>query len=235
MIRILQTASVLALVSAGVVLVFCVVQLLQDAPEIEQNPGLSIVEQFRQKGSLGEKNNQKTASPLVKQAEAFALYLNPPEPPKPKQARASISNSKLDIPAVKLPKTTPKFTLLATSYYRVKPAGSLALVSEPGGKPRWVKQGTHLGHFVIEKIERGTIVYREGDRLGEMAVDTKVPVHTEPARKTTLASDEAGMASPKPSSPDKPKKIRPRSPMRKLGPPRPERQVVAYDHNIASG
>ena len=235
MVRILQTASVLVLISAGVILVLSVAQWLQDPPEIEQYQKLSIAEKFGQAGSSNGKSSQTTISPLVKQAEAFALYLNPPEPPKPKQVQDSTSNSKQNIPVVKLPETTPKFTLLATSYYRARPAESLALVSEPGREPHWVEQGTHLGHFVVEKIEPKMVVYREGERLGEMAMDTKVPVHTEPASQTTLASGETAMAPPKPSSPDKPIKTRPRRPMHKLGPPRPETQVVAYDHRIASG
>ena len=64
----------------------------------------------------------------------------------------------------------------------------MALVSEPGSGTRWVKQGERLGHFVLEKVERGTIVYRQGDRLREMAVDTKIPVDTVLARQTKPAA-----------------------------------------------
>jgi hypothetical protein len=235
MIRILQAVSVSALISAAILFVLCAANWLQGAPGIEQFEKLTIAEKFRQADSSSRKSSQKTIAPLVRQAEAFALYLNPPQPPKHRQVRASISNAEQKKPVLKLPKTTPKFTLLATSYYRARPDESLALVSEPGGKPRWVEQGTHLGHFVIEKIKSGTIVYREGDRLGQMAVNTKVPIYTELATQTTLASDEPGTAPARPSSPDKPKKTRPRSPMHKLGPPRPKRKIVAFDHRTATG
>lgn len=50
----------------------------------------------------------------------------------------------------------------------------MALISETGsaeGNERWVKEGTQLGHFVIQEIRRGAIVYRDGDNLREMAVE----------------------------------------------------------------
>jgi hypothetical protein len=74
-----------------------------------------------------------------------------------------ISSLKQTIPAARPAEPKPKFTLVATSYYRSRPEQSMALVSEPGSGSRWVKQGTHLGHFVVEKVERGMVVYRDGD------------------------------------------------------------------------
>ncbi len=50
----------------------------------------------------------------------------------------------------------------------------MALISELGsaeGSERWVKEGTQLGHFVVQEIRRGAIVYRDGDNLREMAVE----------------------------------------------------------------
>jgi len=237
MIRMLQIVSVLALISAGFIIVLCVAQWLQGASEGKQYQELSIAERFKHDSSSSRKSSEKTISPLVKQAEVFALYLNPPEPPKPEQAQDSAPKSKQAIPVVKLPKTTPKFTLLATSYYRARPDESLALVAEPGRPSRWVEQGAHLGHFVIEKIQPKMIVYREGDRLGEMAINTEVPVRTDTAAQTTFASDRRSSSPSKTSSPSKPKKTktRERGPMHKLGPPRPEKRIVAYDQRTASG
>jgi len=48
----------------------------------------------------------------------------------------------------------------------------MALVCEPGAGFRWVKQGTRIEHLVIDQIRVGSVVYRDGDRLGEMAVET---------------------------------------------------------------
>jgi hypothetical protein len=235
MVRMLQALGVVALVCAGIVLVFCVAQWLDAASQAEGNYGPSVVERFKQAGNGDEKGSQKTVSPLVQQAEAFASYLNPPKPPlQVKETPTARSSSRRSVSVVELPQTTPKFTLLATSYYRARPGESLALVSEPGSEPRWVAQGAPLGHFVVEEVKRGLIVYRDGDRLGEMAVDTKAPVQAEQAVQTTLASGETGTPPSKPSSPGE-LETRPRQPMRKLGPPRQEIHVVAYDHTTASG
>jgi len=50
----------------------------------------------------------------------------------------------------------------------------MALIAEPGvanGQPRWMKEETQIGHFVIQQIRRGMIVYRDGEQLREMAVE----------------------------------------------------------------
>lgn len=231
MVRALQTFSVLAVIFAGAVFVFLVVPQLQGVPEIGGNLGLPILEKFRQAGSFSDKSGQKTLSPLVKQAEAFALYLNPPQPQKHREAPAPRSSLKQTLSAVRPVKLTPKFTLMGTSYYRSRPEESMALVSEPGSGVRWVKQGAHLGHFVVEKVERGTIVYRDSDRLLEMAVDTKVPVRTrqvKQVKQTMLASSPASTTPPKPSSTRR-TNTKVYKPLHRLGLGRPETRPVAYD------
>lgn len=228
MVRALQTFSVLAVIFAGVVFVFLVVQQLQDVPEIGGYPGLSIVEKFRQAGDLSNKDSHETLSPLVEQAEAFALYLNPPKPQKPREAPAPRSNLKQTISAIRPVKLTPKFTLMGTSYYRSRPEESMALVLEPGSGAHWVKQGAHLGHFVVEKVERGTIVYRDGDRLLEMAVNTKVPIRTKQVKQTMLATNQTNRAPPTPSSPRR-TNTKVHKPLHRLGLGRPETRPAAYD------
>ena len=230
MVRALQTFSVLALISAGVVFVLCGAQLSQRAPEIEGDLSLPILEKFRQSGDLGDKSSQETLSPLVKQAEAFALYLNPPQPPKPKKAPAPKRSLKETTLAVRPGELKPKFTLVATSYYRSRPEESMALVSEPGKEPCWVKEGMRLGHFVVEKVQRGMIVYRDGDRLVEMAIDRKVPDRTRQAKQTMLASSQANTSPPKPASPRRTStSMKTHKPLHRLGPGRPETRAVAYD------
>ena len=153
MVRTLQALTVLAMISAGAVFVLCVAQWLQGASEseeFERNLGPPVVERFRRAGG-GEKSGQQTHSALVQQAKAFALYLNPPQPPKDEEAPAPKRISKQTIPAAIATKVTPKFRLIGTSYYRSRPEESMALVSEPGSGTHWVKQGARLGHFVLEK------------------------------------------------------------------------------------
>jgi hypothetical protein len=238
MVRTLQALTVLALISAGVVFVLCAGQWLQGASASEQfegSLGSPVLERFRQASPAKAGNGQQTHSALVRQAESFALYLNPPQRPKAHEAPAPKRISKQTIPATIAAKVTPKFRLIGTSYYHARPEESMALVSEPGSGTRWVKQGERLGHFVLEKVERGTIVYRQGDRLREMAVDTKAPNDIAVARQTKPASEQTTLASEqtstRPSRRSRPLKpsTRPRKPLHRLGPSRPGIRTVAYN------
>ena len=202
MVRALQTFSVLTLISAGVVFMLC---LARGEPGAEQSASLSIVEKFSQANNYGEKSSHKPLSPHVKQAKAFALYLNPSQPPN--RERASVSGGTLTQtrPAARAVESEPEFRLFGTSYHRSKPEESMALVSEPGGRPRWVKQGAVLGRLVVMKVMRGKIAYKDDDRTGEMMVDKKAPVPTAIAPKTTLASDQTSTSAPRSSSVRKPR------------------------------
>jgi hypothetical protein len=235
MVRTLQALTVLAFVSAVAVFALCAGQWPQGtsaSEQIERNLGPPVIERFRQAGLAKAGNGQQTQSALVRQAEAFALYLNPPPPPKSEEIPATkriSKQTKQTIPAAIATKVTPKFRLVGTSYYRSRPEESMALVSEPGSGTRWIKQGARLGHFVLEKVERGTIVYRQGDRLREMVVDTKVPVDIAVARQTNPASDQTSTRPSRYSRPRKPS-TRPRKPLHRLGPSRPGIRTVAYNN-----
>jgi hypothetical protein len=83
MVRTLRAFGVLALISAFSIFALFTVHQLQGATETEQNQDLPILERFKQAGINNKNTNKNELSPLVRQAQAFALYLNPPEPPKP--------------------------------------------------------------------------------------------------------------------------------------------------------
>ena len=74
MVKMLQIVSVLALVSASIIFMLCVTQWLQGTPENGQYQELSITERFKQAGSSSRKSDEKTISPLIKQAEVFADF-----------------------------------------------------------------------------------------------------------------------------------------------------------------
>ena len=152
----------------------CGMLWLQRVPQKKNNPEISIVEKFQTLQSLSKKNNQVVIPPLVKQAAVYALYLNPPEPPAPKvipRPQKSVHR-----PLVTTPITTPKFRLLSTSYYRSNPEKSLALVSEPGKGDHWIAKDERLGKFVVERIEKGAIIYRDGNQLREVKITIKKTV-----------------------------------------------------------
>jgi hypothetical protein len=84
MVRTLRAFGVLALISAFSIVALFTVHQLQGATEAEHNQGLPILERFKQADTNNKNTNKNELPPLARQAQAFALYLNPPEPPKPK-------------------------------------------------------------------------------------------------------------------------------------------------------
>lgn len=176
-----------SLVSAGVMVVLCAIQWIEHTPILDGNDRLTIVEKFRQTGGNIQENIRENRSPLVEQAEAFALYLNPP---KSKEIPTPRSNTKQINATVSPTKATAKFVLVATSYYQTKPGESMGLVLEPGTGYRWIKQGECVGHFVVEKVEPGLIIYRNDRQLFEMAVNTDITTTTPQAGRTAVASSQ---------------------------------------------
>ena len=134
--------------------------------------------------------NTGTESPLVKQAKAFANYLNPP--PKPKRTSPT---PKRKTPARPQASISSKFDLLGTSYYALRPQMSLALINEPGDGLRWVRQSSKIGHLVVEEVKDGKVIIRDGTRTYEIepkrttrrslvkgeSVSTAQPIFTSPS------------------------------------------------------
>jgi hypothetical protein len=148
MIKTLRITSVLVVVLAAVFFVLPAVFGVRSDEGAEQflsSPG--AIENFRKaKGQKGVKSESQV-SPLVKAAEAFALYLNPPKPkaPPPRATREKPGSP----PRPRAP-VSAKFSLIGTSYYASRPELSLALIDEPGEGFRWVRQSSDVGHLVIE-------------------------------------------------------------------------------------
>jgi len=85
MIKTLRITSIVATILAAILLVFPVIFGVRSGEDIEEllkSPG--VIEKFNKTvGNKATKSGNET-SPLVQQAGAFALYLNPPTPKAPK-------------------------------------------------------------------------------------------------------------------------------------------------------
>ena len=175
MVKVLYVISILCLVSAGLLFGSCGVQWMQGVPLDKRDPWLPATERLRQ--SLNH-HDKAAASPLLEQAEALALYLNPPKPLPRKEASLPAVSAPLvsPVPAPRPPSPTPQFRILAISYYRSNPQKSLAMVWDAKKGGYWIKPGDRLGHFVVERIEREAVIYRDGDQLRQMAVAVKPSV-----------------------------------------------------------
>jgi len=180
MLKALRITSIISVFLAAVFFVFPVffgVRRDKQAEGFLHSAG--AIEEFKKaKGEKSAKGESQT-SPLVKQAEAFALYLNPPA--KPKRSPASHRPGRAPRPQ----SVSTKFKLIGTSYYALHPDLSLALIDEPGKGFRWVRQSSEVGHLVIEQIKDGSVVIRDGQKTSEL-------VPERPERRSLLKDTSAG-------------------------------------------
>lgn len=182
----LYILSFLSLVAAGLLFALCGMQWAHNVPAAGKEPEVSLLERFQARESSMTGGRANAEPPLIEQARIFARYLNPPKPPPPKET----PRPKVQAPPVRTPpRATPKFRLLSISYYRPEPERSVALVSEPGKGGYWIKKGERLGHLVIERVEEGALVYRDGDQIHEMmiAVQRTIPIARQKSGKSETA------------------------------------------------
>jgi hypothetical protein len=136
---------------------------------------------------------------------AFAAYLNPPPQKKHDSSLRREKKSTTSTPVLKIrpANTTPKFKLHGISYHRSRPEKSIALVRQPNGTCRWVRQGTRLGHVVIAQVNSDSISYRDGSQMHWMALDlSQAPgelARNSENNSTPEASDTLDRARPRPT------------------------------------
>jgi len=168
MIKTLRITSIVATILAAILLVFPVIFGVRSGEDIEEllkSPG--VIEKFNEAVGNNATRSRDETSPLVQQAGAFALYLNPPTP------KASKTLAGRGAPKARGPAVTPKFTVLGTSYYEGRPESSLVLIDEPGKGLHWVRQSGKIGHLLIEQIKDGLIVVKDNGRTYEVAAEQK--------------------------------------------------------------
>jgi len=169
MIKTLRITSVVAAILAGIFFVFPVVFGVRGDEQMEAFLGSAgVVEQFEKTRGSQTRQSQSRQSPLVKQAETFALYLNPVKPTTPNTSIRSKATVIAREPAV-----TPRFPVIGTSVCESRPEMSLALIDEPGKGLRWVRQSAKVGHLKIEQIKDGVVVVRGAKGTFDLVVQQK--------------------------------------------------------------
>ena len=127
------------------------------------------------------KADQET--PLLKQAKAFALRINPPPPPEPVvKPSAETPHPKAAI--------TAKFKLIGTSYYADSEADSWALIDEVGKGVHWVKQGSKIGYLTIEKVGDGSVLINDNGKSYELTAERQTKPNLVKSYSGTLNSDK---------------------------------------------
>jgi len=163
MTKTLQITGIIAAVMAGVLLIIpAILGGPKDKESEEFLNSAGVIDNFNQNKGEKKAKGDSHVSPLVKQAQAFALYLNPPPKlPPPSAAPAPAAVPKPEI-------VSAKFELVGTSYYALHPEMSMALIDEPGKDLRWVRQSGSVGHLIIEQIKDKVVVVRDGQRTFEL-------------------------------------------------------------------
>ena len=169
MIRTLRITSIVAVVLAAILVVFSVVFGVRSDKDIEElldEP--SVIEKFNNSTGNKATRGANQVSPLVQQAGAFALYLNPPKPTTPTRPVTSRTAS-----VIRGPSVMPKFKVMGTSYYKGRPELSMALIDEPGKGSNWVRQSSTVGHLLIQEVKDGVVVVKDNNGTFELKAEQK--------------------------------------------------------------
>lgn len=169
MIKTLRITSIVVTVLAAILLVFPVIFGVRSGEDIEtllKSPG--VIEKFNKAVGNKATRSRDETSPLVQQAGAFALYLNPP--PSKASKTAARSNTR---GATRGAAVTPKFKVFGTCFNKERPESSIALIDEPGKGLHWIRQSSKIRHLLIEQIKDGLIVVKDNGRTYEVAAEQK--------------------------------------------------------------
>lgn len=160
------------------------------AKQILAQPG--EVELFLKTSQVSANKEDTTKdSPLVRQAEQFALRLDPPPPPPPPQPVQPVARPAT--PVYQAPPPSATFSLTGTV---VSPTSgmSIALIDTTAKGKRWYRIGEKIGRHEIAEIHPGYIVINDGTKTYEM----KAPPKTQ--KPSLLKSDAVSTAAaPKPA------------------------------------
>jgi hypothetical protein len=198
MIKTLRITSVVAAILAGVFFVFPVIYGVRNDERIDEFLKLpSVKEKFENAADNKAKTGESRVSPLVEQAEAFALFLNPLKSTIQKASKEAKTTNLAD----RLP-VTPKFKVFATSYYAENPDLSQALIDEPGRGRHWVRQSSKVGHLLVEQVKDGLVVVKSSKETFELEIEQKPDTtslnRTSPA--SSLRSSQSPLKSTSPAS-----------------------------------
>ncbi len=126
----------------------------------------------RYKGNIpagGIKDGSK--SPLITQAEALSLRLNPPAP---KVTTPNVRTQPgITAPPTAVRPTAPvvaKFDLLGTCVNESNPSLSMIYINIAGEGRKWVYEGETVGRLKIEQVKESSVVYSDGSNKNELSI-----------------------------------------------------------------
>lgn len=200
MIKTLRITTIIAAFLAVGLLAFPVVYGYRGDEEIEKflkSPG--AIERFNKaKGAKSKTGNQ--VSPLVRQAVAFSMIINPPPVPIPTRRKGVAPPvTPKEITKIEPPRVvTTKFKLVGTSYYASRPELSLAYIDEPGKGLYWVRQGEKVAHLLIDEVKDGSLIVKDREKTFTLVPERapkKSLIKGETTSKTTLPGATTSITS----------------------------------------
>ncbi|HML74114.1 MAG TPA: hypothetical protein PKB02_06425 [Anaerohalosphaeraceae bacterium] len=204
MLRTLRITSFISIIAAAGTVVFVMIFGWRQNAEVQaflEQP--SIVEQLKKTtNTMAQKVD--AVSPLVTQAAAFALRIDPPPPPPPPPQPKSVDTTQPPVQppvtpqgaGVTPPPKTVKFDLVATAKYKSHPEKSLALLNMVSEGYKWYRQGETVGRFTIHEVKEGSIVlYQNGKKDTELFVPPPAPVKSLLKADQTMTSITKGPSS----------------------------------------
>ncbi len=222
MINTLRITSIIAVILAVVLFGFsAVLGVRGDEGRNEILNAPDAIKKFTSAKGAKTRRSGDQVSPIVKQAKAFALYLNPPPKPKKKKALARSKASAIPRP----PSTSVKFKLIGTCFYASNPEKSMALIDLPGEGLKWVRQSGEVNHQVFVQITDGLVVVNDGKKSFEV-----VPVRT-PVR-SLIRGEGPGPSAPEVKKPALPVSNMPKTrPVTAKSPPKSKVPQISPERN----
>ncbi len=162
----------------------------------------SVTEKFKGQETKADQK-EGDIHPLVTQAKAFALRINPPPPPPPPPpknpppkpaAKPELARQVTPPAPPRPPVVNASFQVLATVRYETDPFRSLVLLKS-GNTHEWFRQGEKAGHLTIDDIRDGSVVVSQAGRSPQTLY---VPAKQE--SKSLLKGDKTAVASARPST-----------------------------------
>ena len=174
MIKTLRITSILAAVLAITLVGFFIFRIVHGAqgnsPVREFLNSPTVVEKFKTAEGDRAKTRSSQISPLVQQAQAIALYLNPPASRGTQNIRSG-PNAGAGLQT----NVTPKFKVLGISFFEQNPALSMALIDEPGKGTHWVKQSTQVGHLFVKEVQNDLVIVQGGTETFKITPEREAP------------------------------------------------------------
>ena len=173
MVKTLRITSVLAVLLAIAICTLLVKYGVKDDQNIKNFLNApAITDVFRATSSSRPVTPTNQVHPLIQQAEAFALILNPPKPTVDPRQTTSNQGGRTQ-PPISIPDLKPKLELISTSYFAAKPELSMALINEPGKGRSWVMQSSEINHLLVKEVKDGILIITNGDKTYEYKTPEK--------------------------------------------------------------